>query len=72
MMKLLILTQVLWLTTACEQEQKAVLPEEPWSTEAEILFQDAQVLRYELQQQELEAARLRAQDVVGAPPSLRR
>ncbi|WP_419590301.1 hypothetical protein [Thiolapillus sp.] len=40
--------------------------------EAEVLFQDAQVLRYEVEQRKQETARLRVQDVEGAPPSLRR
>jgi len=66
------LTQMLWLATACEQDGKTALPEEPWSDEAELLFQHAQVLRYEQEQRRLETARLRAQGIEGAPPSLRK
>jgi len=72
MRKMLILTQILWLATACEQDRKTALPDEPWSDEAELLFQDAQVLRYEVEQRKQETARLRVQNVEGAPPSLRR
>jgi hypothetical protein len=68
----LILTQTLWLTTACEQQQQPTLPAEPWPTEAEELFQQAEVLKYEVEQQRLEMERLRAQGLDGAPPGERR
>ncbi|WP_457674704.1 hypothetical protein [Thiolapillus sp.] len=68
----LILTQSLWLTTGCEPEQKTALPAEPWPTEAEELFQQAEVLKYEVEQQQLEMARLKDQGLEGAPPGERR
>ncbi|WP_456373647.1 hypothetical protein [Thiolapillus sp.] len=66
------MTQVLWFATGCEQEQKTPLPAEPWSTEAEEVFQQAEVLKYELEQQRLETERLRAQGLDGAPPGERK
>ncbi len=72
MKRWLILTQTLVLATACEQQQPTAPPEEPWSTEAEEVFQQAEVLKYELEQQRLEQERLRAQGLEGAPPGERR
>ncbi len=43
-------------------------PPEPWPNDAEVLFQQAEVLRYELIRRQTEAARLRAQGLEGAPP----
>jgi hypothetical protein len=45
---------------------------EPWSNEAETLFQQEAVLRYELEQQQEEAAKLKAQGIDGAPPTILR
>jgi hypothetical protein len=68
----LILTQTLVLATACEQHQENTpQPEEPWSTEAEEVFQKAEVLKYEVEQQRLEAEKLRRQGLEGAPPGER-
>ncbi len=73
MKRWLILTQTLVLATACEQRQPPPAPPaEPWPTEAEEVFQRAEVLKYELEQQRLEQERLRAQGLEGAPPGERR
>ncbi|WP_041069794.1 hypothetical protein [Thiolapillus brandeum] len=70
----LILTQILWLLAACDSppDQTTPAPQEPWSTEAEEVFQAAEVLKYEVEQQRLETEKLRTQGVEGAPPALRR
>ena len=69
----LILTQTLVLATACEQPpDKSPVSAELWSAEAEEIFQKAEVLRYELEQQRLEAEKLRLQGLEGAPPGERR
>ncbi len=71
-MRWLILTQISWLLFACNDEPAKVVEKEPWSTEAEELFQQEAVLRYELEQQQYEAAKLKAQGIDGAPPSRRK
>ncbi len=42
--------------------------EEPWSNEAEVVFQEAEALKYSLMQHQLEQRRLRALGVEGATP----
>ncbi len=72
-MKRVILPQIALLLTACDQQPPpAKIAQEPWPNEAEVLFQQAEVLRYELEQRKLESERLQAQGLVGAPPMPRR
>jgi hypothetical protein len=42
--------------------------EEPWSNQAELVFQRAEVLKYSLTQHQLEQQRLRALGIEGATP----
>ncbi len=72
-MKKVIFPQILLLLAACEQQQATpkVAPE-PWPNEAEVVFQQAAVLRYEVEERKAEAARLKAQGLDGAPPMPRR
>ena len=67
-------TAAFLLLTGCEQDQgertKSVAAD-PWSDEAEVLFQEAEALKYTLQQQQLESARLQEQGLDGQPPSPR-
>lgn len=61
------------LLTGCEQAStvtRAYAPD-PWSNEAELVFQTAEALRYSVEQQKLEIARLQAQGLEGNPPSPR-
>lgn len=71
-MKRMIFPQILLLLSACEAPPEPRVAEEPWSNEAEVLFQEAEALKYSLEQQKLEAGRLRSQGLEGAPPSPRR
>ena len=71
-MRTVIFPQILLLLCACEQQPKPQVAPEPWSNEAEELFQEAEALRYSLEKQRLEAERLKAQGLEGAPPTPRR
>jgi hypothetical protein len=71
-MRWLILTQISFLLIACNEREPGVEQKEPWSNEAETLFQQEAVLRYELEQQQEEAAKLKAQGIDGAPPTILR
>ena len=71
-MRWLILTQMFWLLGACENIQQPAIEKEPWPTEAEVVFQQEAVLRYELDQQQRETKKLQSQGIDGSPPSLRR
>ena len=59
------------LLAACgpaEEPQNTPAPE-PWSNEAEVLFQEAEALKYALERQRLEQARLDALGVEGVAPA---
>ncbi len=67
----------LWLAgvllSACSDPPPASppVPPEPWPNEAEAVFQQAEALRYSVEQQRLEHARLRRlglEDAVPPPP----
>lgn len=59
----------------CNQEStlatKPEPKEEPWSNEAELVFQQAEALKYSLEQQKLEEARIQNQGLDGRAPSPR-
>lgn len=71
MMKRLIFPQILLLLCACERPADPGVAPEPWSNEAEVIFQEAEALKYSLEKQKLEAEKLEAQGLEGAPPSPR-
>jgi hypothetical protein len=63
------------LATACSDPQPPpapARPPDPWSNAAERQFQQAEALRYELEQQQLEDQRLNDLGVAGQPPAPRR
>lgn len=70
-MKKVIFAQIL-LLAGCDQRSDQQVSGEPWPNEAEVLFQEAEALKYTLEQQELESLRLEAQGLEGAPPAPRR
>jgi hypothetical protein len=70
--KRLIFPQILVLLSACEAPPESRITAPFWSNEAEVLFQEAEALKYTLEQQKLETRRLREQGLKGAPPSPRR
>ena len=72
MMKKWIFPQLALILVACEGSSEPPVPPEPWSNEAEVLFQDAEVLKYDLERRKAEAARLRDQGLDGVPPMPRR
>jgi len=66
---------LVWLGTlllaACSDPPAPPLSAEPWPDEAEVIFQQAEVLRYSVEQQRLERERLRRlglDDTVPLPP----
>ncbi len=69
-MKKAIFPQILALLAACDAPPPAPPHRDPpaWSNEAELLFQQAEVLRYELERRRLERERLRERGIQGAPP----
>ena len=72
-MKRLIFPQILLLLlSACDAPPAPRVAKAPWSNEAEVIFQEAEALKYSLEKQKLEAGRLRSQGLEGAPPSPRR
>ena len=71
-MKRVILPHFLLLLSACEAPPEPRVAEEPWSNEAEVLFQEAEALKYALEKQQLETEKLRKHGLEGAPPSPRR
>ncbi len=71
-MRRVILPQILFLLSGCEAPPHPKPPGEPWSNEAEVIFQEAEALKYALEKQKLEAERLRINGLEGAPPSPRR
>ena len=73
-MKKVIFPHILFLLllNGCEAPSEPERVREPWSNEAEVLFQQAEVLKYEVEQQRMETERLRAQGLEGAPPSPKR
>ncbi len=70
-MRLLILTQMLWLL-GCSDTSAPEAEKETWDTQAEVIFQQEAVLRYELERQKQEAATREIQDSYASPPSPRR
>jgi hypothetical protein len=63
------------LAAACTEPEPptpTARPPDPWSNAAERQFQQAEALRYELEQQKLEQQRLRDLAVEGQPPPPRR
>ncbi len=57
---------------ACDQQEKAGkahTQRESWPNEHEVIFQEAEALKYTLQEQELEAQRLREADLPHAMPA---
>ena len=71
-MKKVIFPQILLLLCACEQAPEPRVAPEPWPNEAEVVFQEAEALKYSLEKQKLETEKLEAQGLDGAPPSARR
>lgn len=62
------------LLTGCGQEPPvtAETPKaEPWSNDAELVFQQAEALKHSLEQQKLEQQRIKDQGLEGRPPSSR-
>ena len=66
--KKLIFPQILLLLSACEPSGESPVAEEPWPNEAEVLFQEAEALKYEVERRRVERKRLGAQGLEGAPP----
>jgi len=59
---------------ACDQQGEARdihNQPDPWPNEHEVIFQEAETLKYTLQQQELEAQRLREADLPQGPTAPR-
>ena len=69
-MKRWIVPQLALVVTvsACDRASPPPPAAEPWPDDAEVTFQQAEVLRYELIRRQTEAARLRAQGLDGVPP----
>jgi hypothetical protein len=61
------------LLAGCEKDQPVTHAHapDPWPNEAEVVFQTAEALKYSVEQQKLEIARLKAQGIEGNPPSSR-
>jgi len=70
-MKRTIFPQILFLLSGCEVPPEPQEDADPWSNEAEVIFQEAEALKYSLEKQKLATGRLRAQGLEGAPPSPR-
>jgi hypothetical protein len=69
--KRLIFPQILLLLSACEAPPEPRVTAPLWSNEAEVLFQEAEALKYTLEQQKLETRRFSELGLEGAPPSPR-
>ena len=71
-MKHCILFSLLFLSlVACERQEKQAsktVNADSWSNEAEVVFQEAEALKYSLEQYKLEAERLESQGLEGSPP----
>ena len=61
------------LLAGCEIEQPVTQlhASDPWPNEAEVVFQTAEALKYSVEQQKLEIARMKAQGIEGNPPASR-
>ena len=71
---ILIILPVLFLFGCKEEDALTTQPkqkEEPWSNEAELVFQHAEALKHSLEQQKLEEARIDDQGLEGRAPSAR-
>lgn len=55
----------------CGDDRPPPQAQEPWPNEYEAVFQQAEALKYSLQQQELEAQQLREAGVPVTPPAPR-
>lgn len=65
---------LLGLLTGCEQAPPPTggsANQEPWPNEHEVLFQEAEALKYSLEQNKLEAQRLREAQLPDTPPAPR-
>ena len=70
-MRLMILLPLL---TSCDQgmEKTAAPPRaDSWSNEAEVIFQQAEALKYSLEEYKLEQEQIQAQGLEGRPPAPR-
>ncbi len=67
-----LLPSLLLLLSACEWQDAEPRParvQEPWSNEQEALFQEAEALKYALQQHRLDEQRLREAGLPVNPPA---